>query len=126
MHLTNDAVQIKSDDYGKYEAGNKLSYADFQKYLDSNFSELNVDFERDIVPQIKCMITHSVRSVYSKIDPKRRCHCMEIFGYDFMLDENFKVILIEANTNPCLEITSTLLSRIIPAMLDDTFRFLIL
>lgn len=36
IHLTNDAVQKKSDDYGKYENGNKLSFADFQRYLDSN------------------------------------------------------------------------------------------
>lgn len=35
MHLTNDAVQKRLDDYGKFESGNKLSYAEFQKYLDS-------------------------------------------------------------------------------------------
>lgn len=29
IHLTNDAVQKNSDDYGKYEPGNKLSYDDF-------------------------------------------------------------------------------------------------
>ena len=29
VHLTNDAVQKKSDDYGKFESGNKLSYPDF-------------------------------------------------------------------------------------------------
>ncbi len=29
IHLTNDAIQKKSDDYGKFENGNKLSYADF-------------------------------------------------------------------------------------------------
>jgi hypothetical protein len=33
VHLTNDAVQKKSDDYGKYENGNKVSFTDFQKYL---------------------------------------------------------------------------------------------
>jgi len=26
IHLTNDAVQKKSDDYGKFENGNKMSY----------------------------------------------------------------------------------------------------
>ena len=26
IHLTNDAVQKKSDEYGKYESGNKVSY----------------------------------------------------------------------------------------------------
>jgi len=29
IHLTNDAIQKKNDDYGKYETGNKLSYGDF-------------------------------------------------------------------------------------------------
>lgn len=28
VHLTNDAIQKRADDYGKYESGNKLSYSD--------------------------------------------------------------------------------------------------
>lgn len=47
---------------------------------------------------------------------------MEIFGLDFMIDENFKAWLIEVNTNPCLEISSALLSKIIPNMIDNAFR----
>ena len=31
IHLTNDAVQKKSEHYGKYETSNKLSYLDFEK-----------------------------------------------------------------------------------------------
>ena len=27
----------------------------------------------------------------------------ELFGYDFMIDEDMKVYLIEVNTNPCLD-----------------------
>ena len=53
IHLTNDAVQNKAEDYGKYEAGNKLSFADLNKYLETNYSDLHVDFYRDILPQIK-------------------------------------------------------------------------
>ena len=29
VHLTNDAVQKKAEDYGKFEPGNKLSYSEF-------------------------------------------------------------------------------------------------
>lgn len=46
----------------------------------------------------------------------------EIFGYDYMFDADFNVFLIEANTNPCLELSCPLLARIIPAMLDSAFR----
>ena len=53
IHLTNDAVQQNNEDYGKYEPGNKLSYNDFQKYLDTKYPDKNIDFNRDINSQIK-------------------------------------------------------------------------
>ncbi len=53
IHLTNDAVQVKAEDYGRYETGNKLSFSDFQKYLDANYGPLHIDFCRDILTQIK-------------------------------------------------------------------------
>jgi len=43
-----------------------------------------------------------------------------------MIDDEFKVFLIEVNTNPCLEYTSTLLARLIPNMIENTLRFLFL
>ena len=42
-----------------------------------------------------------------------------------MIDANFNVWLIEVNTNPCLELSSLLLSRIIPAFMEHTFRLTI-
>lgn len=50
------------------------------------------------------------------MDPMRRENTFEIFGLDYMIDDNFKTWLIEVNTNPCLAISSSILSRIIPAM----------
>lgn len=39
-----------------------------------------------------------------------------------MLDDEFKVYLIECNTNPCLAVPCPLLSRIISKVLDNSFR----
>jgi tubulin monoglycylase TTLL3/8 len=39
-----------------------------------------------------------------------------------MIDEAFKVWLIEINTNPCLELSCNLLAKIIPAMIENAFR----
>ena len=56
------------------------------------------------------------------IDPCRRKHCFELFGYDFILDEDFNVWLIEINTNPCLEESSALLKRLLPRMIEDLLQ----
>ena len=52
MHLVNDAVQKKNDEYGKYESANKLSYSDFQKYLNEEYGHLKINFEKELLSQI--------------------------------------------------------------------------
>ena len=45
-----------------------------------------------------------------------------MYGYDFMLDHDFRVYLIEVNTNPCIETTCPILQRVITDMVDSAFR----
>ena len=121
IHLTNDAVQKHSGEYGKFENGNKMSYREFQKYIEINTTS-KINFFHDILPQIKQIVKETIVASFKKLDLNKRTHCMEIFGYDFMIDKKFKPWLIEINTNPCLELSSPLLSNIIPAMVENSFR----
>jgi hypothetical protein len=125
IHLTNDAVQMNSEDYGRFENANKLSINDFQRYLDQNHAGKNIEFMRDLFPMMERLVVDSFRAVSDKIDPKRLSNQFEVFGYDFMIDEQFNVILIECNTNPSLEICCPLLARIIPELLNNSFKIAI-
>lgn len=100
IHLTNDAIQKNSNSYGKYEDGNKLSYKEFQKHFNFHCPDMNIDFEGKIYPQMKKLATDTIKATYQQIDKNRNLHSFELFGYDFMIDENQKVWLIEVNTNP--------------------------
>ena len=71
---------------------------------------------------MKELIALSLRSVASKLNPKSLKHCFEIFGYDFMLDSEGDVWLIEVNTNPCLDESSPLLQQLLPRMIDDALK----
>ena len=70
----------------------------------------------------------TIKATYNKMNPSKRDNTFEvtiliqIFGLDFMIDEDFKLYLIEVNTNPCLELSSTLLARLIPNMLENVYK----
>lgn len=92
---------MNCDKYGKYEDGNKLSYHNFQKYLDHNHKS-SYRFVEDICPQLKKIATDSIEATYQLLGDWNGLPTFEIFGLDFMIDEHFKPWLIEINTNPCL------------------------
>jgi hypothetical protein len=93
IHLTNNYVQSQNKEtFGKYEEGNILIPEDFDFY-EKAFPE----FAR-IVKQV---ITDS--QLYEnrlKSSITNEVQFYEFFGFDFMLDENYKVWLLEVNLNP--------------------------
>ena len=119
MHLTNDGIQSKNpDQYGKHEKGNKVSYEKFQDYLTSINSSYAGAMESKILPQIKQLVIDSMEAVKNDIAGDT-ASCFELYGYDFMVDDDLNVCIIEVNSNPCLEDwCSPLLGSMISSMLD--------
>ena len=118
VHLTNYSVQKYSDKFEIYEDGNEISFSELEK-------SLNIDLRKEVMPKIKNIILISLRSVNKLINQYHREKCFEIFGYDFMFDFELNPFLIEINTNPGLEISSPLIEKLIPRMIDDAFRLTI-
>lgn len=46
--------------------------------------------------------------------------CFELLGFDFMIDENFKLKLIEINVNPALFTDTSVQQGILPELIDQT------
>ena len=121
-HITNYSFQKYNTNFQKFEKGNEVPFYEFQKFINENYPEKNYQLNIDLMDKIKEIICITMRSVKEKINKNNRNHQFEIFGYDFMLDENFNVFLIEINTNPGLEESSPWIKIIVPRMLDDALR----
>ena len=102
-----------------------MSYSEFQKHFDDNNPDIGINMEEKIVPQMKKIASDTVKATYRQLDKDKRLHTFEVFGYDFMVDEYQIVKLIEVNTNPCLELSSNYLSRLIPAMIENCIKIAI-
>jgi len=115
-HLTNNAVvkQFHKKEYGdesgsdeeeEMELDNIWSSEDFNGHITDkfkrNYPDSN-DIYRDVIwPQIKKQIKASTQSVQDKVE--NRPNSFEFYGYDFMVDDQLKVWLIEVNSSPSME-----------------------
>lgn len=95
VHLTNNCLQKHGDNYGKHEEGNTLGLDKLQKYFDEKYSEYGISVEKHLVPRMKDFIIDTFLSVKKSLNPKRRKNCFELFGYDFLIDEDFRTWLLE-------------------------------
>ena len=124
VHLTNYSVQKHNIYFSKIEIGNEIPFYEFQKELDIKKSGKN--FRKDIYPKIVRIIRLTAgAAIRGKMNYMNAKNCFEIFGYDFILDENYRPYLLEINTNPGLEISSPLISQLLPRMIDDAFKLTI-
>lgn len=66
---------------------------------------------------VKKFVVDSMKAAKGKLVPQN--YTFELFGYDFLIDEEMNAVLIEVNTNPCLEESNQLLKYLLPRMVDD-------
>jgi len=114
IHLTNNSVQKHCNEYDE-SSGNQITLTELKEYIpiEAVYSKIQSNI-REIVWLSMC-------AVRRKININGRKDCFELFGYDFMIDEAYKLWLIEVNTNPSIEDNSAVLKMLIPRMLDDMF-----
>ncbi|XP_058021086.1 tubulin--tyrosine ligase isoform X1 [Ahaetulla prasina] len=128
-HLTNHCIQKEySKNYGRYEEGNEMFFEEFNQYL---VNTLNVTLENTILLQVKNIIRNCLMCIEPAISTKHlHYQSFQLFGFDFMVDEDLKVWLIEVNGAPacaqklyaelCQGIVDVAISCIFP--LNDTIQ----
>jgi hypothetical protein len=122
-HLTNDAVQKHSTAYGQYEDGNKLSLVEWQNSIERDYPHAPQQVVNNhIMPEIKRLSKISIDACLEQFRNTSIDKSFELFGYDFMVNQSFQPVLIEVNTNPCLEFVCPLLTDIISRVIEDSFK----
>ena len=123
IHITNHSFQKKSNKFEQFETGNEISYKEFKKFLEEEKVPLST-FDK-IINKMKFIVKLSFQAVAEKIIRTQQVLSFELFGYDFIIDNEYNPWLLEINNNPGLSISSPVIAKIIPRMMDDAFRLTI-
>ena len=83
-----------------------MGYADFERCL---LAEKKTSFIKTILPQIKKRVAETFQATGEKLVGEIRYdyNGFEWLGFDFMLDDDLNLKLIEVNANPALETKSS-------------------
>eukprot|EP00794_Sanderia_malayensis_P015068 gene15068-16623_t len=126
-HLTNQYIQKKHPEYSKGREASVWTMQRFNDYINSTYKdEKNIpeDWAKDeLTLRMKEIMLLCFRAAHNKL--QRRMGYFDLLGFDFMVDENMKVWLIEINVNPALFTNCASLQQVIPGVIDETLRITI-
>lgn len=121
IHLTNFSISKKIE-VCKEEIfpERMINKTTFLEYVESQFGkEKRLKVEKNILKTVK-----STFSIFPElISPRDRS--FEIMGLDLMIDQEFKVWVLEANISPSMECGTSITKEIIPKLTDDLLKIII-
>lgn len=95
----------------------KWTFADLERYYKDNIPQKNFTEIFDEICDIATKTLIGVDDLFVETfnrNPEHRNNCFELFGFDFMIDENFKSWLIEVRPFSYLRMTLILLVQCRP------------
>jgi len=119
MHLTNVAIQKKTDEYNA-DHGSKWNIENLRFYLEQTRGKQATDKCFD---EIKNIIYISLKSVQSVIINDK--HCFEMYGFDILIEDNLKPWLIEVNASPSLSTTTESDRKMKMSIMESLFQIVV-
>ena len=116
VHLTNVAVQKNAPDYDP-EKGCKWSLQELRMYLAARHGH---EVVQTLFQQFDDIFIKSLQSVQKIIINDK--HCIEVYGFDLMIDSNMKPWIIEVNASPSLTASSPTDYELKFGMLEDVLH----
>ena len=117
-HLTNNSIAKHSTQYKneKNFEGDMWTCFDFENYIGpQKWNEIH--------EKIKNAIICSFYAIHQEIKHRHNSH--ELYGYDFMIDEDLNVYLIEVNASPALDYSTKITERLVKAMVKNLIELVI-
>lgn len=104
VHLSNHCIAATHEDFGAHESPtNEVFFPMFDAWLAKHRPGASV--EADLAPQWRAIIAAVMRTAkdhMASLDDYEPFRSFQVFGFDFMVDDDLKVWLVEVNSSPAI------------------------
>ncbi|XP_032903683.1 protein polyglycylase TTLL10-like [Amblyraja radiata] len=126
-HLTNQFIQRKNPRYSEMKEDTIWSMEHLNDYINEKYMEakrLPKDWVFTVfAKRMQEIMTTCLNSAKNKLECK--LGFFDLMGCDFIIDQNFKVWLLEMNANPSLQRHCSVLRTLIPPLVYETLDLVI-
>ncbi|XP_068772293.1 inactive polyglycylase TTLL10 isoform X1 [Struthio camelus] len=122
VHLTNQYMQKKNPLYSQLKEETVWRMEHFNSYVNEKFRKAN-GLPKDWVLTVFTKRMQQIMMqcfLAAKLKLERKLGYFDLIGCDFLIDENFKVWLLEMNANPALHTNCKVLRDIIPTVVYES------
>lgn len=123
IHLANNSIAKNSDAFKTSQIkGNMWHSDDFIEHLKQETGTEDTWY-KNIQPRMKKIVAWSLMCVQDMVQNRPRS--CELYGYDFMIDDQYNPMLIEVNSSPAMDYSTKVTKSLVKHVLPDSIKVLL-
>ena len=123
VHLANNSISKHAKNFDQDKIEGNMWHSDQMIEHLNEYGDGQDLWTNRIQKQMKQIVAWSTMSVQDMVQNRKRS--CELYGYDFMVDSNLDVFLIEVNSSPACDYSTKVTEKLVKEMLPDAIKVVV-
>jgi hypothetical protein len=122
-HLCNNSIQKEQDNFESVKDKSMWDLEAFRAHLAASHPNGDDLWTNKILPQMQNISKWALMCAQDMLENRK--NSSEVYGYDFMLDADFNIWLLEVNASPDMSASTAVTERLTSRVMDDMIKVMV-